>query len=30
MVGVITDENEKGIIPRAFESIFKMIGVDTS
>lgn len=30
MVGIITDEKEKGIIPRAFECIFKNIQSDTS
>jgi DNA replication protein DnaC len=30
MVGLLQDEDEKGIIPRAFEQIFKMIGGDTS
>ena len=30
MVGILGDEAEKGIIPRAFECIFKMIECDTS
>ncbi len=30
MVGVLGDEKEKGIIPRAFECIFMMLKSDTS